>query len=162
MNQQRLPKEIEIYLDGEGISSADQSRLGLEKIRIDRFEGKLMGYVLTILVTALSLLVVDIVLPGVNIESFAVAMIAGIVIGLINTFVKPILSLLTLPINLVTLGLFSIVINGICFTLAAALVPGFQAHGLISFLVAPVILSLASTFLNKYFAERNADLKPNV
>lgn len=121
-----------------------------------------MGYVLTTLVTALSLLVVDIVLPGVNIESFAVAIIAGIVIGLVNTFVKPILSLLTLPINLVTLGLFSIVINGICFTLAAALVPGFQAHGLISFLVAPVILSLASTFLNKYFAERSTDLKPNV
>lgn len=121
-----------------------------------------MGYALTALVTALSLLVVDIVLPGVRIDSFAVAIIAGIVIGLVNTVVKPILSLLTLPINLLTLGLFSIVINGICFTLAASLVPGFQAHGLVSFLVAPLILSLASTFLNKYFAERNPDLKANV
>lgn len=126
------------------------------------FDTNKMGYLLTVLVTALSLLVVDIVLPGVRINSFVVAMIAGVVIGLVNTFVKPLLSVLTLPVNLLTLGLFSIVINGICFSLAAALVPGFQAHGLVSFLVAPLILSLASTFLTKYFAERSADFKTTV
>lgn len=119
------------------------------------------GYALTILVTALSLLVVDIVLPGVSIQSFAIALIAGVVIGLVNTFIKPILNILTLPINFLTLGLFSIVVNGICFTLAAALVPGFQAHGILAFVLAPVILSFASTFLNKYFAERNAALNPS-
>lgn len=118
------------------------------------------GYALTILVTALSLLVVDIVLPGVSIQSFAIALIAGVVIGLVNTFIKPILNILTLPINFLTLGLFSVIVNGICFTLAAALVPGFQAHGILAFVLGPVILSFASTFLNKYFAERNAALTP--
>jgi putative membrane protein len=118
-----------------------------------------MGYFLTLIVTALSLLVVDIVLPGVSIASFPVAIIAGVVIGLVNSFIKPILSALTLPTNLVSLGTFSLVVNGICFTLAALLVPGFRAHGILSFILGPVILSLASTFLNNYFAERSIDLR---
>lgn len=115
-----------------------------------------MGYFLTLIITALSLLVVDILLPGVSIQSFPVAIISGVVIGLVNAFIKPILSFLTLPVNFLSLGLFSLVVNGICFTLAAFLVPGFQAHGLLSFILGPIILSFASTFLNKYFAERKS------
>jgi putative membrane protein len=122
-------------------------------------ETDMVGYFFTVLITALSLLVVDILLPGVSLQSFPVALIAGIVIGFVNAFIKPVLSLLTLPINFLTLGLFSLVVNGICFTLAAALVPGFTAHGIASFIAGPVILSFASTFLNKYFAERKIDFK---
>lgn len=119
----------------------------------------MLGYLFVVLSTALSLLVVDIVLPGVNIASFPVALIAGVAIGLVNAFVKPILSLLTLPVNFLTLGLFSLVVNGICFSLAAAITPGFSVHGILAFILGPVILSFASTFLNKYFAERTVDLK---
>ncbi|KAM3109750.1 phage holin family protein [Phormidesmis sp. 146-33] len=118
-----------------------------------------LGYLFTLLATALSLLVTDIVLPGVNIQSFVSALVAGVAIGLVNAFIKPILTLLTLPINFLTLGLFTLVVNGICFSLAAAITPGFSVHGPVSFILAPVILSFASTFLNKYFAERNVDLK---
>jgi len=125
-----------------------------------KLEGKIMlGYLFVVLSTALSLLVVDIVLPGVNIASFPAALIAGVAIGLVNAFVKPILSLLTLPVNFLTLGLFSLVVNGICFSLAAAITPGFSVHGILAFILGPVILSFASTFLNKYFAERTVDLK---
>jgi putative membrane protein len=125
-----------------------------------KLEGKIMlGYLFVVLSTALSLLVVDIVLPGVNIASFPAALIAGVAIGLVNAFVKPILSLLTLPVNFLTLGLFSLVVNGICFSLAAAVTPGFSVHGILAFILGPVILSFASTFLNKYFAERTIDLK---
>jgi len=119
----------------------------------------MLGYLFVVLSTALSLLVVDIVLPGVNIASFPAALIAGVAIGLVNAFVKPILSLLTLPVNFLTLGLFSLVVNGICFSLAAAVTPGFSVHGILAFILGPVILSFASTFLNKYFAERTIDLK---
>ncbi len=119
----------------------------------------MLGYLFVVLSTALSLLVVDIVLPGVNIASFPAALIAGVAIGLVNAFVKPILSLLTLPVNFLTLGLFSLVVNGICFSLAAAITPGFSVHGILAFILGPVILSFASTFLNKYFAERTVDLK---
>lgn len=115
----------------------------------------MLGIFLTTLATALSLLIVDIVVPGVNLANFPSAMIAGLVIGLINGSIKPIVSTLSLPVNLLTLGAFSLVVNGFCFWLAAALTPGFAVSGLIAFLVGPVILSLGNTFISNYFTERN-------
>jgi putative membrane protein len=76
------------------------------------------GFLLTTLVTALSLLIVDILFSSVSISNFPTAIIAAIVLGLINGSIRPVLSLLSLPINLLTLGLFSFVVNGICFWLA--------------------------------------------
>ncbi len=118
----------------------------------------MLGTFLTAIATALSLLIVDLVVPGVNIANFPAAMIAALVIGLINGSVKPVLSALSLPLNFVTLGAFSLIINGFCFWLAAVLVPGFAVRGLIAFLLGPVILSFASTFINNYFAEKNPAL----
>ncbi|MEO1428606.1 MAG: phage holin family protein [Cyanobacteria bacterium J06632_19] len=115
----------------------------------------MLGIFLTTLATALSLLIVDIVLPGVNLANFPSAMIAGLVIGLINGSIKPIISILSLPINLLTLGAFSLVVNGFCFWLAAALTPGFAVNGLLAFFVGPIILSLANTFISNYFVEKN-------
>jgi len=125
----------------------------------------MMGTLFTALVTALSLLIVDLVVPGVDIANFPAALIAGLVIGALNVSVKPVISALSLPLNFATLGGFSLIVNGFCLWLAAVLVPGFGIHGLVGFILAPVILSSASTFLNKYFAERkmlagsNTDLK---
>ncbi|BAZ47966.1 phage holin family protein [Nostoc ellipsosporum NOK] len=113
---------------------------------------------LTAVATALSLLIVDLVVPGVDIANFPAAVIAALVIGLINGSVKPVLSTLSLPLNFLTFGAFSLVINGLCFWLAAVLVPGFSVHGIIGFLGGPVILSFANTFINKYFAEKNLAL----
>ncbi|MFB2768604.1 phage holin family protein [Pelatocladus sp. BLCC-F211] len=116
------------------------------------------GNLLAALVTALSLLIVDLVVPGVNIANFPAALIAALAIGLVNGSVKPVLSLLSLPLNFLSLGAFSLVVNGICFALAAFLVPGFSVHGLIAFILGPVVLSFASTFINRYFAEKNLAL----
>jgi putative membrane protein len=113
---------------------------------------------LTILATALSLLVVDIVFPGVRLANFPIALVAGAVIGLVNSSVKPVISTLSLPLNFVSLGAFSLVINGLCFWLASILVPGFVVQGLIAFIVAPVILSSVNTFLSQYFVERYPQL----
>ncbi|WP_193198835.1 phage holin family protein [Nostoc sp. MG11] len=110
---------------------------------------------LTALATALSLLIVDLVVPGVNIANFPAAMIAALVVGLINGSVKPVLSALSLPLNFLSFGAFSLVINGLCFWLAAVLVPGFSVHGIIGFLLGPVILTFANTFINNYFVEKN-------
>ncbi|MFN6484851.1 MULTISPECIES: phage holin family protein [unclassified Nostoc] len=120
---------------------------------------------LTALATALSLLIVDLVVPGVNIANFPAAIIAALVIGLINGSVKPILSTLSLPLNFLSFGAFSLVVNGLCFWLAAVLVPGFAVRGIIGFLLGPVILTFANTFINNYFVERNlltgsSDVKP--
>lgn len=115
----------------------------------------MLSYALTTLITALSLLIVDILFSSVSISNFPTAIVAAIVIGLINGFVRPILSLLSLPITLLTLGLFSFVVNGICFWLAGALVPGFSVHGIAATIGGPIILSLGTTFLNQYFAGRS-------
>jgi putative membrane protein len=115
----------------------------------------MFGYLLNTLITALSLLIVDIVVPGVNLANFPAAMLAGVAIGAVNGAVKPILSLLSLPINFLTLGAFSLVVNGVCFWLASLLVPGFTVTGLVAFLLGPVVLSLGTTFLNSYFASRS-------
>jgi putative membrane protein len=112
----------------------------------------------TALATALSLLIVDLVVPGVNIANFPAALIAALVIGVINSSVKPVLSTLSLPLNFLSFGAFSLVVNGLCFWLAAVLVPGFAVRGIVAFLLGPVILSFANTFITKYFAERNLAL----
>ena len=113
-----------------------------------------IGYLVTTLATALGLLIVDLIVPGVDIANFPAAMIAAVAIGLVNSSIRPILSILSLPLTFVTLGGFSLVVNGICFWLASVLVPGFSMSGLLAFILAPVVLSLASTFLNTYFAEK--------
>jgi putative membrane protein len=114
----------------------------------------MLGYFLTVLVTALSLLVVDIIFPGVGIASFPAALIAGIVIGIVNAFIKPILAILSLPITILTLGLFALVVNGFCFWLASVLVPGFVVSGWVAFLFAPIVLAAVSTVLNNYLVGR--------
>lgn len=119
----------------------------------------MIGFFLTTLATALSLLVVDLAVPGVDLANFPAAIIAALVIGLINSSVKPVLSALSLPLNFLTLGAFSFVVNGLCFWLAAVLVPGFMVHGLVAFLLGPVILTFVNTLLSRYFAERNPDIK---
>lgn len=65
-------------------------------------------------------------LPGVSLSGFFPALVAAVVIGLINTFIKPVLIILTLPINILTLGLLTLVINALLIMLASALVPGFK------------------------------------
>lgn len=122
----------------------------------------MLGTFLTVLATALSLLVVDLAFGrGVDIANFPAAIIAAGAIGFVNAFIKPILSILSLPLNFLTLGLFSLVVNGVCFWLASVFVPGFSVNTLWAMLLGPVVLSLVSTFLNKYFAERYPSLKPD-
>ncbi|MGL5804136.1 MAG: phage holin family protein [Xenococcaceae cyanobacterium] len=118
----------------------------------------MLGIFLSTLATALSLLVVDIIFPGVDLQSFPVAMVAGLAIGAINGSIKPILSLLSLPITILSLGTFSLVVSGFCFWLASAIVPGFTVKGLIAFIFAPIILSFVNTLLNKYLIERYPQL----
>ena len=119
----------------------------------------MLGYFFIALATALSLLIVDLVVPGVDIANFPAALIAAVVIGLINTGVKPTINVLSLPLTYLTLGGFSLIVNGICFWLASVLVPGFQVQGLIAFIIGPVVLSLANTVLSKYFAEKGFELQ---
>ena len=80
------------------------------------------------LTTALALGVAGWILPGVTISSPTVLLVAALVLGFVNAVVKPILVLLTLPITVMTLGVFYLVVNGMAFALAAWLVPGFTVR----------------------------------
>ena len=114
----------------------------------------IVGFLVTTIATALGLLIVDLAVPGVDIANFPAAMLAAVAVGAVNSFIRPILSVLSLPINFLSLGLFSFIVNGFCFWLASLFVPGFIVSGPLAFIFGPVILSFASTFLNHYFAEK--------
>jgi putative membrane protein len=122
----------------------------------------IIGYLVTTLATALGLLVVDLAVPGVDIANFPAALLAAVAVGVVNSAIRPVLSVLSLPINFLTLGLFSLVVNGVCFWLASLFVPGFVVSGLLAFIFGPVILSFASTFLNNYFTEKGIGQSPSI
>ena len=89
------------------------------------------------------------VVPGIILEGFAAAMWAAFVIGLVNIFIRPLLLLLTLPINLLTLGLFTFVINALMCLLVAKLVPGFTVNGFWAAFWGSIVLSILSVFINR-------------
>lgn len=108
-----------------------------------------MSILINWLVSGLAILVAAYLLPGVHVSSFTSALVAAVVLGVINAFIKPILLILTLPINILTLGLFTLVINALVIILTADLVPGFKVDGFWWALGFSIILSLINSFLNK-------------
>ena len=101
------------------------------------------------LVSAAAIVVTAYILPGVHVDSLTSALIAAVVLGIINAFIKPVLLILTLPINLLSLGLFTFVINALLIILTANLVPGFKVDGFWWALLFSIVLSLVNSFLHK-------------
>jgi len=100
------------------------------------------------LVNTAALLGVAYLMPSVRIESFGTAIVAAAVLGLANAVIRPILILLTLPVTILTLGLFIFVINGLVFLGVAHVVPGFQVAGLWPAILASIVFSLVSWLLS--------------
>lgn len=100
------------------------------------------------LLHALALYIVALIVPGIQLEGFGTALLAVIIIGLLNALVKPILILLTLPINILTLGLFTFIINAVLLLLAGAIVPGFHVDGLGAALLGSILLSLVTAIFH--------------
>ncbi len=115
----------------------------------------LLSILLHWVLTAAILMLVDAIMPGITISGFNTALIAALVMGLVNFFIRPVLSLLTLPLNLLTLGLFSFVINAMMFALVAWLVPGFEVANFISALVGSLLLALMTGVLGMFGNDRS-------
>ena len=98
---------------------------------------------------ALALIFTAWVIPGIEVSSFWSAMFACVIIALINTFVKPVLQLVTLPINFLTVGLFSFVLNALLLMLAGWITPGLEVEGFLSALLGSIVLSLFSICISK-------------
>ena len=101
-----------------------------------------------ILATAVALLFIANYIPGIAVASFTTAVIVALLWGIMGLTVRPVLGLLTLPINLITLGLFSFVLNAILFWLLAAFVPGFSVAGFVPALEGSVILMVVAWALH--------------
>ena len=107
-----------------------------------------MKLILTWLLAACALLLVAYVYPGVDVRSFPSALIAAAVIGLFNMLLRPVLVVLTLPVTVVTLGLFLFVINALLFWAAASVLDGFYVAGFWAALLGSVIYSVLMLAVN--------------
>jgi putative membrane protein len=110
--------------------------------------------VLRLFLNALAVMVVAYLVPGVAVRDFPSAFIAAVVIGLVNALIRPILEILSLPITLLTLGLFSLVLNALMFWLAGAIVPGFVVSGFAAAFWGGLVFWLVSWVTNSLITER--------
>ena len=107
------------------------------------------------LLNAVALLAVAYLLPGIHVASFWSALIAALVLGLLNTLVKPVLVLLTLPITIVTLGLFLLVINALVFWFAGSILDGFQVSGFWWAMIGAILYTVISGLLSSLTKTKN-------
>ena len=101
-------------------------------------------------ISSLAIILSAYFLPGVTISGIIPALITALVLGFVNSVLKPVLLILTLPINIFTLGLFTLVINALLIMLTSSLVPGFQVSGFGSALLFSVVLSIINLILNRF------------
>jgi putative membrane protein len=100
------------------------------------------------LLSAITLVIVSQYVPGFHVASFTTALVVAIVLGIINAVIKPIITLLTLPINILTLGLFSFVINAALLIFVSRLIQGFKIENFTTALLAAIILWLINLLIN--------------
>lgn len=107
-----------------------------------------MPILIYILISTVAVFVTGYILPGIHVESFLTALVVAVVLGIINAFIRPILLILTLPINILTLGLFTFVIMALMVLLTSLIVPGFHVDGFWWAMAFAVVFAIINSFLN--------------
>jgi putative membrane protein len=113
-----------------------------------------MGFLARILLNALAIVLAGAIVPGISIDGLLSALAAGAALALINAVIRPVLLLLTLPITLVTLGLFIFVLNALCFWLVSAVVPGYHVAGFWPALGGALVVSVMSWVATAFVSDR--------
>jgi putative membrane protein len=113
-----------------------------------------VGFVVRALVNAATIALAAALIPGLHLGGAWPALLAGVVLGLVNAVVRPVLIVLTLPLTLVTLGLFLLVLNGVCLALTAWLVPGFDVDGFLPAFLGALVISAVSWLLTLFVSDR--------
>ncbi len=103
-----------------------------------------MKALVNLVLSTIAVVVAAYIIPGVTIEGFFTALVVAVVLGLANALIRPILTILTLPLNIITLGLFSFVITALLVMLTGAIVPGFAVAGFVTALLFGVVLTLVN------------------
>ncbi len=110
---------------------------------------ELMKLILRLAINVFALVVVDYLLPGFSLANLQTAIVAAIVIGIVNTFIKPLVQLIALPISLLTFGITAFLINVLLLWLSSKVVPGFAIDTFTTAILASIVLSLVSLFLHQ-------------
>jgi putative membrane protein len=113
-----------------------------------------VGFVVRVLVNAATIALAAALIPGLRLDGAWPALLAGLVLGLINAVVRPVLVVLTFPLTVVTLGLFLLVLNGLCLALTAWLVPGLDVDGFVPAFLGALVISLVSWLLTLFVSDR--------
>jgi putative membrane protein len=107
-----------------------------------------MNLLLRWLINAVSLLLISHLLPSIQVAGFGTALLTALILGLVNAFIRPLLIIITLPINILTLGLFTFVINGLLFWFVASFVKGFEVGGFWSAFFGALAYSIISSLFS--------------
>ncbi|NJK39937.1 MAG: phage holin family protein [Oscillatoriales cyanobacterium RM1_1_9] len=117
----------------------------------------MLNFFITWILAAIALSITAFIVPGVAISNWQAAAVAAIVMGLVNAIVKPILTILTLPITLLTLGLFLLVVNAISLSLVGFITPGLTISGFWPALFGAIVLSLVSSLISSFVNRDEVD-----
>ncbi len=113
-----------------------------------------MRFLLRLLLNGVAVFLTAMFVPGITVAGPGSALVAGIVLGLVNAVIRPVLILLTLPFTILTLGLFIFVVNALCLALAAWLVPGLTLSGFGAAFLGAIVISIVSWILNAILADK--------
>lgn len=108
----------------------------------------MLHWILSLVISAVILLIISRMVSGFELDGFGPALIAALVIGVINAVVRPVIAFLTFPITILTLGLFLFVLNGLMLKLASALVPAFRIRGLMPAIWGALLLAIANLLID--------------
>jgi putative membrane protein len=110
-----------------------------------------MFFIIRLLINMVAILVIAYLLPRlIGVDSWLAALVAAFVLGVVNTFIRPLLVLLTLPLTLVTLGIFLLIINGLLLWLVSAVVRGFHVYGFWGAVIGSLLISIVSWILSSF------------
>lgn len=109
-----------------------------------------MRLLVKIIILALAIYIASYIIPGVTINSTSTLFVVSIVLGLINTFVKPVLVILTIPLTIITLGIFLLILNGILILLVGSIVPGFYVSSFFTAIIFSIVVSIISSLLSRF------------
>jgi len=113
-----------------------------------------MGLLIRWLILTIAIIVASYLLEGIHISGFFSAFFAAAILGILNALFRPVLIILTLPINILTLGLFTFIINALMLKMASGVIPGFEVHGFLTAVFGALIISFISWLLNSFISDR--------
>ena len=113
-----------------------------------------MGIIIRWIILTVSIIIASYLLEGIRISGFFSALFAAAALGMLNALFRPILLVLTLPINVLTLGLFTFIINALMLKMASGIIPGFEVYGFWTAVIGSLIISVISWLLNSFISDR--------